>query len=183
MLYLFLLFVFPSIVVQSSTSCVCTTVECPEEGHNSVVMGNGYAKFDYLYTYHNAQEVVVSASGTITPQSLDQGTETTTCTQKYSRMLEDDGDHNCDAGHILANRLGGYGNLPVNIFPQNAGMNRGTYAQFEGKIYDYMNTGVQLGNLSWIFYYESDKHTMPNVVNYTASFDDGNEFYSLFDNI
>ena len=60
-------------------------------------------------------EVVVSASGTITPDSLDNGSETTSCTQQYSRSLEDDGEQNCDAGHILANRLGGYGNIPTAV--------------------------------------------------------------------
>ena len=38
------------------------------------------------------------------------GTDTTSCTQKYSRLLDDDGVKNCDAGHILARRLGGPGN-------------------------------------------------------------------------
>jgi hypothetical protein len=33
-------------------------------------------------------------------------------------MLDDDGVKDCDAGHILANRLGGPGNQPINIFPQ-----------------------------------------------------------------
>ncbi len=33
-------------------------------------------------------------------------------------MLDDDGVKDCDAGHILAHRLGGPGNQPINIFPQ-----------------------------------------------------------------
>ena len=106
-------------------------------------MGNGNANIDYIYTSHNDYEVVVSASGTITSGSLDHGSETTSCTQQYSRMLEDDGEKDCDAGHILANRLGGYGNIPTNIFPQNAGINRGIYAQFEGYIYDYLKNWLK----------------------------------------
>ena len=168
-------------LVQSSP-CVCTTVECPTEGHNRIVMGNGSAIIDYIYTYHNDKEVVISASGTITPPALDHGTETTSCTQKYSRMLEDDGNENCDAGHILANRLGGYGNIPTNIFPQNAAINRGIYAQFEGDIYNYMKTSANVGNLSWDFFYTSNMYTMPNSINYTATFDDGNTIHSLFYN-
>lgn len=39
-------------------------------------------------------------------------------TQNYSRSLDDDGVQDCDAGHILAHRLGGPGNQPINIFPQ-----------------------------------------------------------------
>ena len=50
-------------------------------------------------------------------------------------MLEDDGNQNCDAGHILANHLGGYGNIPTNIFPQNLNINRGSYADFENDIF------------------------------------------------
>ena len=59
-----------------------------------------------------------SASVTITMADLDMGTETTSCTQSYSRTLDDDGIQDCDAGHILAHRLGGPGNQPINIFPQ-----------------------------------------------------------------
>ena len=132
---LFFLFL-QSYVILTNSECVCTTVPCPTEGNNHVIMGNGSADMNYIYKLHNNYEVVVSASGTITPNSLDNGSGTTSCTQQYSRVLEDDGEDNCDAGHILANRLGGYGNIPINIFPQNSSINRGTYAQFEGDIYD-----------------------------------------------
>lgn len=147
-------------------------------------MGNGTANINYIYNLHNNYEVVVSASGTITPDSLDNGSETTSCTQQYSRLLEDDGEQNCDAGHILANRLGGYGNIPTNIFPQDLSINRGTYAQFEGDIYDCVKNGAISGFLSWEFYYDSDKHTMPNSVKYVAKFDGGNcdTLTSLFPN-
>ena len=64
---------------------------------------NGSANINYIYNLHNNYEVVVSASGTITPDSLDNGSETTSCTQQYSRSLEDDGEQNCDAGHIQYN--------------------------------------------------------------------------------
>ncbi len=50
--------------------------------------------------------------------NMDTGSDTTSCTQSYSRMLDDDGVQDCDAGHILAHRLGGPGNQPLNIFPQ-----------------------------------------------------------------
>lgn len=59
-----------------------------------------------------------SASVTISMADLDKGSETTSCTQSYSRTLDDDGVQDCDAGHILAHRLGGPGNQPINIFPQ-----------------------------------------------------------------
>tara|TARA_B100001093_G_scaffold185108_3_gene177922 strand:+ start:18319 stop:18879 length:561 start_codon:yes stop_codon:yes gene_type:complete len=155
-----------------SSVCICTTVPCPQEGNNLVIMGKGYANITYTYHVHNNYEVVINAKGTIYKSSLDKGTDTTSCTQKYSRMLEDDGQNDCDAGHILANRLGGYGNLPVNIFPQNSSMNRGTYAQFEGEIYDCMLETNGLAYLSWDFFYENKNNTMPYKVIYSANFDD-----------
>lgn len=82
-----------------------------------VVIGGG-AVGTYVYVNHNGTPVVSSASVTITPKDLDKGTDTTSCTQDYSRSLDDDGVKDCDAGHILANRLGGPGNQPINIFPQ-----------------------------------------------------------------
>ena len=153
----------------SSSSCVCTTVDCPKTGENNIIMGNGYANMNYIYEQHGNYIVVTYASGILLPQSLDQGTETTSCTQKYSRMLEDDGNDNCDAGHILANRLGGYGNIPINIFPQNPAINRGSYAQFEGFIYDCIQNGAEKSILNWKFYYENEK-TMPYKVLYDADF-------------
>lgn len=176
---------FSELVKQTrqSSPCVCTTVDCPEEGKNHVIMGNGSAILDYMYTSHENYEVVVSAQGTITPDALDHGSGTTSCTQKYSRMLEDDGEQDCDAGHILAHRLGGYGNLPVNIFPQNAGVNRGVFAQFEGYIYDYLNGGnAKEAILRWDFLYKSKSYTMPFLVNYSAVFDDGYTLQSMFRN-
>lgn len=81
--------------------------------------------------------MVTSASVTITKANLDKGSDTTSCTQDYSRSLDDDGVKDCDAGHILAHRLGGPGNQPINIFPQDLSVNRGSWAQFEGVIYDW----------------------------------------------
>ena len=170
--------------VLSSSVCICTTVPCPIEGDNLAIMGNGNANVTYTYNKHDTYEVVIKAKGIINKLSLDQRTETTSCTQKYSRMLEDDGENDCDAGHILANRLGGYGNLPVNIFPQNSSMNRGSYAQFEGEIYDCMLETNGLAYLSWDFLYENNNNTMPYKVIYSANFDDSvcsymeSEFYN-----
>ena len=140
---------------------------------NNVIMGNGNAHIDYVYEYQNDQLVVTSASGTIYPESLNYGTETTSCTQKYSRMLEDDGNQNCDAGHILANHLGGYGNIPTNIFPQDLSINRGSYAHFENDIYECMMSGAKSGFLQWKFTNKTN-HTMPYQVDYQADFENGN---------
>ena len=72
----------------------------------------------YNYIMHNGHAVVSTATATISQADMDKGTDTTSCTQSYSRSLDDDGVQDCDAGHILAHRLGGPGNQPINIFPQ-----------------------------------------------------------------
>lgn len=182
---LYLLFLFVTLIKIGNTSeCVCTTVQCPVEGENHIIMGNGNADMTYIYELHNSHEVVTSASGIITPESLNNGTKTTDCTRKYSRMLEDDGEQSCDAGHILANSLGGYGNEPLNIFPQNSTINEGIFSQFEGKIYNCMKSGATKGYLKWIFTYENTEKTMPYKVLYSAEFDKGNctEISSEFPN-
>ena len=157
------------IINASSSACVCTTVPCPVNGYNYLTSGGG-AVGKYYYSTHNGQPVVTSASITITSESLDTGTDTTSCTQDYARMLDDDGVQNCDAGHILANRLGGLGNQPINIFPQESSINRGSWEQFEGTIYDCIQGGASSASLSWQFIYESTSHTKPYQVTYSVSY-------------
>ena len=158
----------------SESACVCTTVQCPMVGENKLIMGNGYADLLYEYISHNDIPVVSSVTGTIKHNSLDKGTDTTSCTQSYARSL-DGPEQDCDAGHILANRLGGYGNEPINIFPQDLSINRGSYAQFESKIYDCMiDFDDAEGNLSWSFHYENNNATKPNKVDYQAVFIESN---------
>lgn len=167
-----------------TTSCICTTVPCPTVGINTLVMGGGHSTIHYKYILQNNIPVVASAEGVVSIESLDKGTDTTDCTQKYSRMLEDDGASNCDAGHIMANRLGGYGNQPINIFPQQFSINRGLYAQFEDKIYHCIQSGSSQASLSWVFKYRNSSSTMPYEVYYTALFDNGDcsRIYSTFSN-
>jgi hypothetical protein len=154
-----------------ATTCVCTTAPCPVSGSNSLKVGGGVTA-TYHYATHNGHAVVTSASVTITKSDLDKGSDTTQCTQDYSRTLDDDGVQDCDAGHILAHRLGGPGNQPINIFPQDLSINRGAYAQYE----DSINTCVYAGDhaaLSWTFSYASTSHTKPNKVVYTATYTGG----------
>eukprot|EP01036_Dinobryon_divergens_P025367 gene25367-33907_t len=158
---------------EASSTCFCTTVPCPVAGDNSLTEGGGGVGV-YTYTLHNNYPVVISAKATITAANLDMGTDTTTCTQNYARSLDDDGVQDCDAGHILAHRLGGLGNQPINIFPQDLSINRGVYAQFEGVIYDCIKTkGATSGDLSWSFIYESNTRSKPQGVTYTAVFHGG----------
>ena len=154
----------------SENTCVCTTVPCPIVGDNKIIMGNSYAELSYEYISHNDIPVVSSVTGTIKYNSLDNGTGTTSFTQSYARSL-DGPEQDCDAGHILANRLGGYGNEPINIFPQNLSINRGSYSHFEAKIYDcIVDFDNAECNLSWSFHYENTNATKPNKVDYRAAF-------------
>ena len=126
---IFFLFLF-NFTISFNGSCYCNSSLCPKYNINYVTMGNGNAKLNYTYINHNNYNVVINVSGIINVNSLDKGSGTTLCVQKYARSLDDNKEKNCDAGHILAKRLGGYGNLPINIFPQNSTINRGIYAQF-----------------------------------------------------
>jgi len=181
-----LLFTFQttSYALYDATSCICTTVQCPTVGVNTLVMGGGYSTIHYTYINQNDFTVVSSAEGVVLVDSLDKGTGTTECTQKYSRMLEDDGASNCDAGHIMANRLGGYGNQPLNIFPQQLSINRGSYSSFEDTIYHCIQSGASQASLSWVFTYSNSSSTMPYEVQYSAVFDKGNctSIQSVFSN-
>jgi hypothetical protein len=137
------------------------------------IIGGG-ATGTYDYVTHNGFAVVSSASVTITLASLNQGSDTTSCTQSYSRTLDDDGTQDCDAGHILANRLGGPGNQPINIFPQNLSVNRGSYAQYEDSIYQCISAkGATSAALKWSFSYPSPSNTKPNSVTYAATYTGG----------
>lgn len=157
----------------SGSACVCTTVPCPVPGNNYLTEGGG-STGTYYYTNHNGIPVVTSATATITKANLDKGTDTTSCTQEYSRNLDDDGTKNCDAGHILANRLGGPGNQPINIFPQNSSINRGAWAQYEGAIYDCISIyGASSATLSWTFYYASTNNTKPSKADYKVTYTGG----------
>ena len=158
------------------------TVTCPLAGENTLIEGSG-GKGVYYYNNHNDQPVVAYAYATITNEDLDKGTGTTSCTQEYSRMLDDE-NLECDAGHILANRLGGPGNQPINIFPQKPSVNRGIYKSFEQKIYDCINNGTVTANLYWQFYYDDSLHTRPYEVYYNASFtgSDCEPIEEVFDN-
>ena len=159
----------------------CYKLNYPKIKDNNVIMGNGYAKFNYYYINHNGFNVVKYVEGNLNKKSLDKGTKTTSCTEKYARFLEDDNKQNCDAGHILAKRLGGYGNITTNIFPQNSTINRGIYAKYEKEIYNFVKKKNNV-NLRWEFFYKTDKNTMPFLVNYSVFINNSLQFYNVFNN-
>ena len=170
--------------LKNSSPCICTTVPCPAQGNNILTEGGG-GYGSYYYATHDTLPVVISAAATITRKDLDQGTGTTSCTQQYARMLDDE-NLSCDAGHILAHRLGGPGNQPINIFPQKPSVNRGTYESMENTIYQCIQTSSEtvVANLSWNFYYKNESVTRPSTVIYSASFSGGtcSDTINVFDN-
>lgn len=160
----------------NSTTCVCTTVPCPVEGENYLDEGGGGVGTYSYAANDNGIVIVRSAEVTITKSNLDGGTGTTSCTQSYSRTLDDDGKEDCDAGHILAHSLGGPGNQPINIFPQDAHVNRGEWAQYEGDIYDCLDSGsADSAKLSWKFVYDKTTDTKPISATYSVDYSGGNK--------
>jgi hypothetical protein len=174
--YLLLILYFSAIYYPyhvKSSSCYCTTVPCPVSGVNYLTEGGG-GNGTYYYLLHNNIPVVISAYVRISNKNMDRGTDTTTCTQNYARSLDDDGVQDCDAGHILAHRLGGPGNQPINIFPQDSSINRGAYAQYEDTIYNcLMDKETIYADLSWSFTYSSTSKTKPNSVTYNVKYTGG----------
>ena len=59
-------------------------------GKNYLTFGGG-GTATYIYEAHGSYIVVMSATASITNADLNKGTDTTSCTQQYSRMLDDDG--------------------------------------------------------------------------------------------
>lgn len=69
-------------------SCSSASVVCPVPGYNYLTEGKG-AIGTYYYVLHGNFPVVYNASATISPTDLNNGTDTTACTQDYSRALDD----------------------------------------------------------------------------------------------
>lgn len=160
--------------LRGSVDAVGTTVDYPTAGTNSLEAGGG-GKCSYSYSSHDGAPVVTKASCTITSKDLDHGSEPQPVERQYVKKLaEHDGcGSGDDAGHILANRLGGFA-VPTNLFPQDPHLNRGTWEQFERAIYACMTDGgAKKASLSWSFTYSSTKDQRPSKASYHASYDGG----------
>lgn len=73
------------------------------------------------------------------------------------KLLEDGYPGKDDAGHCIANRLGGLGNDLDNLFPQNCHVNRGKFKSLEGKVYKILKE-----NKDWEARIEVQLHYSPN---------------------
>ena len=76
----------------------------------------------------------MTAKATVKRADLGTGTNTNTASRGYARGL---GNADDDAGHMIGKQLGGSGGKK-NVFPQDFHVNRGAFAQFEGKVADFV---------------------------------------------
>lgn len=167
--FIVLLLVF----IEGKDSCVCRNAKCPIVGYNNLNYTNGYGIYEYIMN-KNDIPIVSNVYVKMSKSTLDTGSITTDCTVKYAKIMNDIKSEDVDAGHIFAHRLGGYGNQPINIFPQNPHINRGIYQQYEKFIYttivnncDYINDYIEL---MWNFVYVENNNTRPYSINYKITF-------------
>jgi len=148
------------------------SVTYPTTGRNDVSAGGG-GKCVYEYATHDGAPVVTSASCSISTGDLNKGSEPGETARNYVRHLgRHDGCTNDDAGHILANRLGGKA-VPTNLFPQSPHHNRGAWEVFERGIADCMQGDASSAKLSWTFTYSTSSRQRPSQASYSVSYDKG----------
>lgn len=98
----------------------------------------------------------------IQQRNFNRGSRTTQQMRIRARTL---GHINDDAGHIIAHRLGGTGSQAWNIFPQNRGFNRGTWAQQEDIIHDIASDRQDV-EYTVILEYPNNQATRPKRIWY-----------------
>lgn len=76
----------------------------------------------------------MTAKATVKRADLGTGTNTNAASRGYARGL---GNADDDAGHMIGKQLGGSGGKK-NVFPQDFHVNRGEFAQFEGRVADFV---------------------------------------------
>lgn len=90
-------------------------------------------------------------------------------TNKSSRNLAKElGEQDDDAGHAIANALGGKGGSTAhNIFPQEKGINRGQYRKFEQSVRELVDTYDEVF-VRIKFVYDSATDTRPSKIYYSV---------------
>lgn len=123
-----------------------------------------------------ANNEMLEANANITKADLGTGTNTNASSRTYARSL---GDQTDDAGHIIGKQLGGSGGTK-NVFPQNVNLNRGQFAQFEGKVADLVHTK---GSATITIKFEyGNGGTRPTNIIYNAQAPDGTAITKKFKN-
>ena len=85
-------------------------------------------------TYGSNGEIL-NGTATVTKADLGTGTATNASSRSWARQ---NGLPTDDAGHIIGKQFGGSGGKQ-NIFPQDFHVNRGSFAQFEGQVADFVD--------------------------------------------
>ncbi|BES98768.1 Hypothetical protein NTJ_11585 [Nesidiocoris tenuis] len=103
---------------------------------------------------------------------LDKGTPPSAKSRAYAKLMSG-GNAADDAGHLVAQRLGGTGRETYNIVPQNRKVNRGTWrTKVEAPIYDDVKKGNVVIYQVWPQYADS-RATRPYRLTYVAKRPDG----------
>lgn len=94
----------------------------------------------------------------------------------YARSL---GNVDDDPGHMIGKQLGGSGGKK-NVFPQDFHVNRGEFAQFEGRVVDFVDLHGQ-ADIQIKFQYKNGG-TRPTKITYTATAPDKSRIKKTFKN-
>ena len=156
---------------QCGTPLPWTSRAClPHDGTSTLVLPGG-GQCDYSYSSGKVR----SAQCTISQADLisDSGSAPSEQSRRHTCALD---ACNCDqAGHILADSLGGCGDCPINIFPQNAELNmHGGWKTLESSVRSCLQAG-QSGSaqLEWAFQYADTASKRPSSVTYGVVYLDG----------
>ena len=119
---------------------------------------------------------ILTAEATIKRTDLGTGTNTNAASRSYARGL---GNADDDAGHMIGKQLGGSGGKK-NVFPQDFHVNRGEFAQFEGRVVDFVDLHGQ-ADIQIKFQYKNGG-TRPTKITYTATAPDKSKIKKTFKN-
>lgn len=129
------------------------------------------------YQIHPRNSRTESMEALITRNHLNTGSSTNQAARNYAHQM---GRNNDDAGHILAQRLGGSGTDLRNIFPQSNNINRGVWAQVEDTVANVVqNYGSVIFNVN--LEYSDEDSTRPNKIVYRIAREDNNHVVEIND--
>ncbi|HSN87046.1 MAG TPA: RHS repeat-associated core domain-containing protein, partial [Thermoanaerobaculia bacterium] len=111
-----------------------------------------------------AQRRLTQVDAHVTRADLDTGTGTNQTTRSFVHSI---GNSNDDAGHPIANRLGGPGNDVEFIFPQDPSTNRGVFRMHEAQVYEDVDT-PGAADISLQFHYTGSS-LRPDQITYDAT--------------
>ena len=122
---------------------------------------------------------VLTAEATIKRTDLGTGTNTNAASRSHARSL---GNADDDAGHMIGKQLGGSGGKK-DVFPQDFHVNRGAFAQFEGKVADFVELHGETKVKLTFKYDQQISKTRPISVTYDVIATNGDRMKSKrFDN-